>query len=196
MVRPTVKTLVTLSLLGGLALAAPARAGLLPVTFSTAPEGGSFRYTYGVVLSSDAFIKPGDYFTIYDFAGFVPGSTLQPAGWTVMTGAGKTPSDTHPTDDPGIPNLTWVYTGPQINGQKGLGNFSALSSIDASALSSFTASTHRSIDSHVDSNITDVSTPAQGPGGGGNSPEPATLALLGLGLPLAGAARLLRRRSK
>ena len=35
------------------AVAAPARAGLLPVSVSIQPEAGNFRWTYAVVLPTD-----------------------------------------------------------------------------------------------------------------------------------------------
>jgi hypothetical protein len=169
-----------------------ARAGLLPVQFSTAPEGANTRYTYGIVLQTDSFIKSGDFFTIYDFAGFIPGSQTAPSGWGfALNAVTKTPGNVVPNDDPSLPDLTWTYTGPTIYGEKGLGNFSALSSFNHTDWDSFTARTHRTIDGHVDSNITDTQVPVPG----APTPEPATLLLLGLGLPLAGAARLLRRRA-
>ena len=39
---------------------------MLPVS-ATVPDSGNFRYTYGLVLTSDSTLKTGDYFTIYDF---------------------------------------------------------------------------------------------------------------------------------
>ncbi len=56
------------------ASAAPARAGLLPVSVSVQPEAGNFRWTYSVVLPTDMKLQAGSYFTIYDFGGYVPGS--------------------------------------------------------------------------------------------------------------------------
>src|SRR4051794_7594604 len=66
----------------GLALAVPAgaRAGLLPVQVSVTPEAGNFRWTYAITLPTDAQLQPGNYFTIYDFAGLVPGTEVAPVG--------------------------------------------------------------------------------------------------------------------
>src|SRR5262245_61358920 len=143
-------TLAALAVTAALAPAPAARAGILPVSFSVIPEGDHFRFTYGVVLTTDAFIQAGDFFTIYDFGGFVPGSVAVPDGWSVLTGVGKTPGDTDPIDDPGIPNLTFVYQGPPINGQQGLGNFMAISTFENYGFGSFTARTNRMVDGRVD----------------------------------------------
>src|SRR5439155_1197536 len=54
--------------------AAPTKAGLFPVSVSIQPEAGNFRWTYNVVLPTGMKLQSGDYFTIYDFGGYVPGS--------------------------------------------------------------------------------------------------------------------------
>ena len=53
-----------------------ARAGLIPVQVSVLPEGGMYRFTYAIVLPTDSVLRPGDYFTIYDFDGYVAGSEM------------------------------------------------------------------------------------------------------------------------
>ena len=56
MTRWTMKAL-TLAALTVALFAGSARAGILPVSFSVIPESGNFRFTYGIVLTTDAFIK-------------------------------------------------------------------------------------------------------------------------------------------
>ena len=183
-----------LSLLGPLA---GARAGLLPVGVSVTPEADKFRWTYAIVLPTDSQLQTGNYFTIYDFNGYVAGSAVAPTGWAAtLANVGPTPELVRPDDDPNIPNLSFRYTGPTITaGQTGLGNFWAVSAYQLPTDSFFTARTNRSSDGRIDTNITSTSVPVPtatpvGP----TVPEPTTLALAGLGLPLVGFARWLRRK--
>jgi hypothetical protein len=176
---------------GVLAVAAgPAAAGLLPVQVTVTPENDKFRWTYAIVLPTDSQIRTGDYFTIYDFAGFNPNSNSQPSDWVFTTqNVGPTPPDVLPTDDAAVPNLSWQYTGPTVTtGQIGLGNFWALSDYGSAVDSFFTASTHRTSDGKLDNNITSTTVPVPAA-----APEPATLALVGLGLPLVVLARRRKR---
>lgn len=189
-------------------LAVPARAGLLPVSVSVQPEAGNFRWTYSVVLPTDMKLQAGDYFTIYDFCGYVPGSgqVLSPypddsaAGyWTLsVSKLGPTPDRLNPKDDPEQDNLTWTYNGPTIPaGKVTLGNFAATSLFQESQVSFFTATNPRAAGGERDNNITETITPV-----GSITPpppavpEPTTLALAGLGLPLIGVARWIRRNRK
>jgi hypothetical protein len=186
--------------IAALAAPTPARAGLVPVAVSITPEAGMYRYTYAIVLPTDAVLRPNDYFTIYNFDGYVPGSEMASgspysADWTFSaTGLGPTPAGTLPDDDPAILNLSWKYTGAEINidASVGLGNFWALSLYPTTTDSWFTASTG-STSGQTDSNITPTTVPvptAPPPG----VPEPATLLLAGLGLPLVAVFR--RQRSQ
>jgi len=173
--------------------AGPARAGLLPVSVTVTPDAGQFRWTYAIVLPTDSQLRTGDYFTIYDFGGLVPGSLVQPDGWTsAVAKLGPTPDRVNPGDNPLVDNLTWTYGGPTVtSGQIGLGNFWALSSFGTQTDSFFTATTHRTSDGRVDTNITETVVPVP-TGPNLEAPEPASLALAAVGLPVAGFA--LRRR--
>ena len=184
-------------LFGALALVGRTEAGLIPTNVSITPDGGNFRWTYAVVVTTDVKVNPGDYFTIYDFGGLVPGSVVAPAGWNFnSTKSGPTPPGTNPADDPSIDNLTFTYKGNSpINGQQGLGNFMANSQFGDSVSSDFTSISHRQVDGRSEANITSTDVPVPG-ASPSTTPELATLAMFGIGLPVLGFLRFLRRRKK
>jgi hypothetical protein len=133
---------LTLVVAAGLAAACSARADIIPTLDMVNATGGTdFSWSYRATLTQDedavaGGTNGGDYFTIYDFGGFVPGTNTQPAGWTfTFSLVGKSPPKVTPTDDPLIYNLTWHYTGGpglpnSINGPLSLGLFSADSTTD------------------------------------------------------------------
>jgi hypothetical protein len=180
--------------------ASAATAGLLPTSVTVTHEAGNYRWTYAVVLPTDLQLQSGDYFTIYDFAGRVPGGELVPDGWTLGIAAigGGTPDLLNPGDDPAVPNLTWTYTGEaSLNGQIGLGNFWAVSSLgeESGRVGAFTSQTHRTSDGLGDRNITETIVPTGQGVTPPSVPEPTTLALASVGLPFVVAlARRGRRR--
>jgi hypothetical protein len=177
---------------------ATARAGLIPVQVSVTPEGGNFQFTYAIVLPSDAVLQRGDYFTIYNFEGLVPGTatasgSMSSSNWNfTTTNLGPTPAGVVPADNPNIPNLTWTYTGSVMQGgQTGLGNFSAVSIYPYTTQSWFAALTG-TVYGLTDSNVTPTQVPvptAPPPG----LPEPTTLALAALGLLFVGVVRWRQR---
>ena len=200
-----------LGLAAGLLLAAfgnqAATAGLLPVSVTVTPEAGNYRWTYAIVLPTDMKLQSGNFFTVYDFNGYVPNSADAPAGWALsVSKLGPTPDRLNPQDDAAQDNLTWKYTGPTIeSGQIGLGNFWALSKFADQGNSFLTAGTLRTSDGKSDNNITSTIVPVGTPEGPPvvitppttppGVPEPTTLVLAGLGLPLVGLARRLRRKA-
>jgi hypothetical protein len=198
MIRRTWIARLFAAAVAAVAVSGSAQAGIIPASVTVTPEAGNFRWTYSIVLPTDMKLQAGNYFTIYDFGGLVPGSITAPTDWSISsTNSGPVPTGLNPNDDASVPNLTFTYTGATIpTGQLGLGNFWAVSTVGDSTTVSFTAQNPQASTGNLDRNIVNTIAPAV-PGGGGNVsgvPEPATLALAGLGLPFVGAARLLRRK--
>ena len=165
------------------ALTGQAAAGLLPVHCNVTPEGADFRYTYSIQLQSGAVMQPGDYFTIFDFAGLTPQPVAQPPGFDYATAnSGPVPSKLNPVDNGGVANLTWTYQGDPVTGPADLGNFSAVSQYGQQTDGDFAAQTHRQVDGHVNTNVTDTRVPVPSPPG---VAEPSSFLLVLFGLPLA-----------
>lgn len=176
-------------------------ANIIP-TGTTISGVGPYTWTYDLQLSSDqdahsgspptASVVPhtnlnvGSFLTLFDFAGYVAGSCSGPAGWVCTAqNLGFTPDDVSPVDNPGIPNLTWVYTtGPLLTGQPGgldLGLFSARSIFGTPTLVSYASRGVKNNGFSIGS-IADNVGNTRGPMS--NVPEPGSLALAGLALAL------------
>ena len=195
-----------LSLAAGLcvAIGGTAQAGLLPLTASALPDGDNFRYTYGVMLTSNSTLQKGDGFVIYDFAGFIPGTNTQPEGYSFNTSStGGLSGRTVPFDNPSLPNLIWTYNGDTpLLGQIGLGNFAALSTRPEDTTSTdFTSRTHVEDPNgnvRAEDNITPTTAPLgtqpPPPPPPPGVPEPTSLLLLAAGIPIAAGVRYVRRR--
>lgn len=182
-----------------LAAGTAARAGMIPVSVTVTPDGDKFRWTYGVIVTTDVNVNAGDSFTIYDVAGLNPGTVMMPDGWSVTESAMTPPlAGVHPNDNPAITDLTFTFNGSSpIVGQAGLGNFSAISDFSDGTTSEFTSRVHRQVDGRVETAITTTDSPGvpdpELPGPISETPEPATLALAVFGLPLALLTRFRRR---
>jgi hypothetical protein len=189
-----------------LALHAPAKADIIPQLVSVTPVGSEFLWTYTATLTSEQFLSrtsgdPNRYFTIYDFAGFVPMSATSPANWVFSSAnLGVTPGDVTITDDPLLPNLTWTYngTGPgQLGpGPLNLGTFTARSIYGDETLVDYSAMGRKWHKKPSGGYYLDHGTPTSNKGNtiaplASSVPEPCSLALLGLG-----AAPILARRRR
>src|SRR5260370_26744372 len=171
---------LALALLG---LAVPARAGLIPAAVNVAPDGANFRFTYTIVLPSDYKLKSGDYFTIYDFKGYVPASFLwapgpsidiHSSGWAQSAPMiGQTPPHVNPIDNHALPNLTFTYSGPTLIGPQNLGDFSVDSQFGGRIDGVFASRDYSQLLDHVVGTITGT----HFPGNARHPPQPAALPL-------------------
>lgn len=114
------------------AMTIAAYADVIPTLSSIVPSGSDFTWNYSANVTVGQRVEHDDFFTIYDFGNFVPGSNTQPTGWMFSSSLlGRTPAFlsareyTLLHDDPSILNLTWTYTGQNpIIGPNFLGIFS------------------------------------------------------------------------
>jgi hypothetical protein len=88
----------------------------------TTPVGDPmFDYVVHLDLTARSILSTGGFITIYDFPFLVNPLTSQPAQWSdTIQNVGSHPDGTDPvgspphTDNPLIPNVTWIYNGPTI----------------------------------------------------------------------------------
>lgn len=194
----------TILLAASLLAASAANASIIPtlVDGPTAVGGGLYNYGYSATLASDQALFDGSYFTLYDFAGFDSVASV-PTNWSFTTAnLGQTPPDVLPTDDPGIVNITFTYSGPTLNFddnpannvEQTFGPFNILSNLGGVTFRSFTS---RAIKNDGPARGTDVSSVGSysAPGAGGVVPEPATWAMLLAGFGLVGVTMRRRQRA-
>ena len=138
----------------------PIRADVIPSLSSTSPVGANFTWNYSTNVTVDQMVQPGDFFTIYDFGSFLPGSNSQPTGWSFSASlTGLNPSLVLPTDNPSLLNLTWVYNGSTpINGSALLGTFSIVTNTNQLRTSDFAAEATRVSGPNAGTKIDNVGT--------------------------------------
>lgn len=181
------------TLLGG---ATQAEAGFT-ITLDSVAGAGPFTWSYRAQINAGDEIRTGNFFRVYDFYGYVPGSITAPAGWTASV------ANSNPTpppnvfiplgDDAAVANLIFTYTGvATIAGPTTLFGFSAQSQFSATQ--------------NNQKNYVGRSTQASGTNAGDpvdvvgnltvpNVPEPASVISTGLGIVLLGLVHARRRKS-
>ena len=164
----------------------------------TTAEGANTRFNYRLEFTQGEFFRTNDYFTIYDFDGFVSASagTLA-ANFNVTTqNLGVTPPDVLTNDNAGITNVTFRYTGAAILGNMDAANrfdeFSIVSRYNAFAIDDYTGFSTQV--NNVPLGETKVETVGRNAIVVAAIPEPGTMALLAPAL-LGGLAVIRRRKA-
>jgi hypothetical protein len=192
-----------------------ARADIIPMLVGSGGvncgvQGGVWGcdYSYTASLHGDAVLTADqtshdEYFTIFDFNGYLAGSAAAPGAglWVVTEQAiGVTPShiDLVAEDDPAIMNITFKYVGGvDVAGGSSLGTFVLRSQFGPAVTNSHFASqaTHAIVTPNAEAwvqNVGQVDVPV--PFRSDNPiPEPLTTALIGSGLAGLGLFRRFRQ---
>lgn len=127
-----------------------------PTLVEVKPESdGTYTYVYKIKIDNTVLVKGGrdapnpDFFTIFNFAGMVPGSEKQPTGWTFSTSSnGVTPirggrTVVSPVDVDGVPNLTWSRAGAEVAGATEMNGFSIRTTIKETMIGEYGAQVTR-----------------------------------------------------
>jgi len=173
------------------------QADIIPVFEVATPIGGGCEFSYTVSVAADSRVNTGDYFTVYDFNGYIAGSEFAPADWTSSVQLlGITPPSQIVLDNPGVVNITFTYTGaatilgPATIG--GVGAFGADSTMCGENVSGqYASSAHKNNPGKADDN-----TPQQNQGFLVTPAVPETSSLMLLVPGLVPLGMMLRRRAR
>ena len=181
-----------LFLIAGVAASGPAaEAGFVVSSDSIVAEGPSTRFSYSLDVDHRPITPNGKtVVTIFDFAGFVEGSNLQPEGWEFSAAlVGPTPDYILPPDAGDLYNLTWRYVGSEPLKNVLLGGFSALTTAAGSTSGYAVTADPRT------QSLTRATVPHLPEAADFLNPEPSSFSLLALGVVgLVGGAVARRRR--
>lgn len=140
-----------------------AQADITPAFHGATPVEGGCEYSYTIGLAGSSRLNTGDYFTICDFHGYIPGSEFAPVDWTISVQAeGMTPFGVDMRafggDSPSVVNLTFTYTGAapiygHVEPIGGVGAFGAQSTQTEYGLGGYASSVHRLNPGHLDDNL-------------------------------------------
>ena len=174
-----------------------AHAGYNVTLGSITPAGSNFTYDYNAsITANQEEVVSGNFFRIFDFAGYVPGSATAPLNWVVSI------ANSNPTpppnvillhgDDPAIPNITFTYTGSTpLTGPVTLGGFTIQSIYPGTSLidkdyAGQSTDVGTTVPSIIDARG-DVDVPAL-------VPEPTSVLSAGVGMILLGIGYMRSRR--
>jgi len=166
---------------------------------------GAYAYNYSVEITAGEQLNPvatngvscpgnngalvqcnptGTFFTIYDFEGFIAVTGL-PVGWSAVESLlGTTPSSVNSevVDNPSVINVTFFYTGPIVKGDDTIAGFQITSGLNAlshnGSFSSQSTNVSQAVNGTTDQLVGSIAVPSLAV----LIPEPASLALAGIGL--------------
>ena len=169
-----------------------AHCAIIPSFDSATAFGNNSVWNYTINVPALTQVETGDFFTIYDFGNFIPGSNSQPVGWALTAlPVGITPGQTLPTDNPTALNLTWTYDGPTITGPSlDIGTFrvTVVGPVSPLGISQFASQSTLAAGPDAGSklqNIGAIPVPI---------PEPGTATLLAIGVAFLGRSIFRRRK--
>lgn len=154
-----------------------AAANVVPTFETVSGSGGLFTYTYSVGIDQFQFVQTGDQLCLADVPGLT-GTATAPTNWTATESTSSACPFNAGVTRPNVPgSVLFTYTGaPTIPAGTTIGTFTFQDTIGTSSgLIAYGATSFKVSDSQATANQGEVAGPS-------TVPEPASLAMLGLGL--------------